>query len=130
MLIHDPLSPQKALQTVFAGLFSYLYANNTRALRIIFPEKPVNPALIRLTVCNQTGCECIVGASNPSLMKGWACTEIGRPFTDQVDRTSYKHLFLRPRREARFKHYYPQDSFYYQQDNFSAHIREFLLQTL
>ena len=42
----------------------------TRALRIIFPEKPVNPALIRLTVCNQTGCECIVGASNPSLMKG------------------------------------------------------------
>ena len=70
MLIHDPLSPQKALQTVFAGLFSYLYANNTRALRIIFPEKPVNPALIHLTVCNQTGCECIVGASNPSLMKG------------------------------------------------------------
>ena len=43
----------------------------TRALRIIFPEKPVNPALIRLTICNQTGCECIVGASNPSLMKGW-----------------------------------------------------------
>ena len=42
----------------------------TRALRIIFPEKPVNPALIRLTVCNQTGCECIVGVSNPSLMKG------------------------------------------------------------
>ena len=42
----------------------------TRALRIIFPEKPVNPALIRLTVCNQTGCECRVGASNPSLMKG------------------------------------------------------------
>ena len=102
----------------------------TRALRIIFPEKPVNPALIRLTVCNQTGCECIVGASNPSLMKGWACTEIGRPFTDQVDRTSYKHLFLRPPREARFKPHYPQDSFYYQQDNFSAHIREFLLQTL
>ena len=36
----------------------------------IFPEKPANPALIRLTVCNQTGCECIVGASNPSLMMG------------------------------------------------------------
>ena len=36
----------------------------------IFPEKPVNPALIRLTVCNQPCCECIVGASNPSLMKG------------------------------------------------------------
>ena len=137
MLIHDPLSPQKALQTVFAGLFSYLYANNTRALRIIFPEKPFNPALIRITTCKQTVCECIVGISNPSLMTGWACTEIGRPFPGWVDRTSYKHLFLRPRREARFEHHYPQDSFhypqdsfYYQQDNFSAHIREFLLQTL
>ena len=42
----------------------------TRALRIIFPEKPVNPALIHLTICNQTGCECIVCASNPSLMTG------------------------------------------------------------
>ena len=42
-----------------------------RALRIIFPEKPVNPALIRRTNCNQMGCECIVGASNPSLMTGW-----------------------------------------------------------
>ena len=41
-----------------------------RALRIIFPEKPVNPALIRITACNQTGCECIVCASNPSLMTG------------------------------------------------------------
>ena len=71
MLIHDPLSPQKALQTVFAGLFSFLYANNTRAVRIIFPEKPGNPALTRITICNQTGCECIVGTSNPSLMTGW-----------------------------------------------------------
>ena len=62
---------KKPCKHVFAGLFSYLYANNTRALRIIFPEKPVNPALIRITNCNQTGCECIVGASNPSLMKGW-----------------------------------------------------------
>ena len=41
-----------------------------RALRIIFPEKPFNPALIRITACNQTGCECIVCTSNPSLMKG------------------------------------------------------------
>ena len=56
--------------------------------------------------------------------------QIGRPFTGQVDRPSYKHLFLRPRQEARFKLHYPQDSFHYPQDNFSAHIREFLLQTL
>ena len=53
-----------------------------------------------------------------------------RPFTGRVDRLSYKHLFLRPPREARFEHHYQQDSFYYQQDNFSSHIREFLLQTL
>ena len=37
----------------------------------IFPEKTVNPALIRITNCNQTGCECIVDTSNPSLMTGW-----------------------------------------------------------
>ena len=43
---------------------------SSRALRIIFPEKPFNPALTRITICNQTGCDCIVGASNPSLMKG------------------------------------------------------------
>ena len=43
---------------------------HARALRIIFPEKPFNPALIRITACNQTGCECIVCTSNPSLMKG------------------------------------------------------------
>ena len=41
-----------------------------RALRIIFPEKPFNPALIHIAACNQTGCECIVCTSNPSLMKG------------------------------------------------------------
>ena len=41
----------------------------------------------------------------------------------QVVRLSYKHLFLRPPREARFEPYYPQDSFHYQEDNFSAHIR-------
>ena len=41
-----------------------------RALRNFFPEKPFNPALIRITACNQTGCECIVCTSNPSLMKG------------------------------------------------------------
>ena len=44
---------------------------STRArYAFIFPEKPVNPALNRITISNQTGCECIVGASNPSLMKG------------------------------------------------------------
>ena len=43
---------------------------SSRALRIIFLEKPFNPALIRTTYCNQTGCECIVCTSNPSLMKG------------------------------------------------------------
>ena len=43
---------------------------SSRALRIIFPEKPFNPALTRITACNQTGCECIVCTSNPSLMKG------------------------------------------------------------
>ena len=53
--------------------------------------------------------------------------QIGRPFPGWVDRTSYKHLFLRPPREARFEHHYPQDSFYYQQENFPAHIREFFL---
>ena len=41
-----------------------------RALRIIFPEKPFNPALIHIAACNQTGCKCIVCTSNPSLMKG------------------------------------------------------------
>ena len=50
---------------------------HARALRIIFPEKPFNPALIRITACNQTGCECIVCTSNPSLMKGLSCPEIG-----------------------------------------------------
>ena len=43
---------------------------SSRALRIIFPEKPFNPALTRITACNQTGCECMVCTSNPSLMKG------------------------------------------------------------
>ena len=101
-----------------------------RAFRIIFLEKPFNPALIRTTACNQTGCECIVCTSNPSLMKGLSCPEFGRPFTDQVVRPSYKHFFLHPRREARFEPHYPQDNFHYQQDtfhylqdNFSAHIR-------
>ena len=63
-------------------------------------------------------------------MKGLSCPEIGRLFPGQVDRPSYKPLFLRPRREARFEHHYqqdsfhyPQDNFYYPQDNFSAHIR-------
>ena len=36
----------------------------------------------------------------------------------QVVRLSYKHLFLRPRWEARFEPYYPQDNFHYPQDNF------------
>ena len=73
----------------------------------------------------------------PVTNEGLSCPEIDRPFTDQVDRTSYKHLFLRPRREVLFEHHYPQDNFHYQQDNvhypqdnFSAHIRYFLLQTL
>ena len=48
-----------------------------RALRNYFPEKPVNPALIRITACNQTGCECMVCTSNPSLMTGLSCPEIG-----------------------------------------------------
>ena len=48
----------------------------------------------------------------------------------QVVRLSYKHLFLRPRWEARFEHHYSQDSFHYPQDNFSFPIRDFLLQTL
>ena len=48
-----------------------------RALRNYFPEKPVNPALIRITACNQTGCECIVCTSNPSLMTGLSCPDIG-----------------------------------------------------
>ena len=96
---------------------------SSRALRIIFPEKPFNPALIRTTACNQTGYECMVCTSNPSLMKGLSCPEIGRPFAGQVERLSYKHLFLHPLREARFEHHYPQDSFHNPQDNFSAHIR-------
>ena len=48
-----------------------------RALRNFFPERPFNPALIRITACNQTGCKCIVCTSNPSLMKGLSCPEIG-----------------------------------------------------
>ena len=50
---------------------------SSRALRIIFPEKPFNPALIRINVCIQTGCECIVCTSNPSLMTGLSCPDIG-----------------------------------------------------
>ena len=56
-----------------------------RALRNNFPVKPFNPALIRITVCNQTGCECIVCTSNPSLMTGLSCPDIGtytRTFLD------------------------------------------------
>ena len=48
-----------------------------RALRNYFPEKTVNPALIRITACNQTGCECMVCTSNPSLMTGLSCPDIG-----------------------------------------------------
>ena len=48
-----------------------------RALRNFFPEKPVNPALIRITACNQTGGECMVCTSNPSLMTGLSCPDIG-----------------------------------------------------
>ena len=48
-----------------------------RALRNYSPEKPVNPALIRITACNQTGCECMVCTSNPSLMTGLSCPDIG-----------------------------------------------------
>ena len=49
----------------------------SRALRNYFPEKPVNPALFRITACNQTGCECMVCTSNPSLMTGLSCPDIG-----------------------------------------------------
>ena len=49
---------------------------HARALRIIFPEKPFNPALIHIAACNQTGSECIVCTSNPSLMMGLSCPEI------------------------------------------------------
>ena len=45
--------------------------SKTRSLYAFFiSENPAYPALIRITVCNQTGCECIVCASNPSLMTG------------------------------------------------------------
>ena len=56
-----------------------------RALRINFPEKPFNPALIRITDCNQTGCACMVCTSNPSLMTGFSFPDIGsytRTFLD------------------------------------------------
>ena len=56
-----------------------------RALRIYFPVKPFNPALIRINVCIQTGCECMVCTSNPSLMTGLSCPDIGtytRTFLD------------------------------------------------
>ena len=56
-----------------------------RALRINFPVKPFNPALIRITVCIQTGCACMVCTSNPSLMTGLSCPDIGsytRTFLD------------------------------------------------
>ena len=46
-------------------------------IRIFLPEKPFNPAPIRITICNHTGCECMVCISNPSLMKGLSCPEIG-----------------------------------------------------
>ena len=94
-----------------------------RALRNFFPERPFNPALIRITVCNQTGCEYIVCTSNPSLMKGLFCPKIDL----------YMHLFLAFSDALgidSFEPHYPQDNFHYQQDtfhyqqdNFSAHIR-------
>ena len=51
--------------------------SHARALRIFFPKKTVNPALIRITACNQAGCECMVCTSNPSLMTGLSYPDIG-----------------------------------------------------
>ena len=69
-----------------------------RALRIIFPEKPFNPALILVTTCNQTGCECIVCTSNPSLMMGLSCPEIDLYICNvcafQAKTFIYMYLFL------------------------------------
>mgnify|MGYP003559356412 CR=1 FL=1 len=69
-----------------------------RALRIIFPEKPFNPALIHIAACNQTGCECMVCTSNPSLMKGLSCPEIDLYICNvcafQAKTFIYMHLFL------------------------------------
>ena len=71
---------------------------SSRALRIIFPEKPVNPALIRITACNQTGCECIVCTSNPSLVTGLSCPEIDLYICNvcafQAQTFIYMYLFL------------------------------------
>ena len=63
--IHAPPVPSS-----YNNIFRALTRTRTRALRKFFPEKPFNPALIRITACNQTGCECIVCTSNPSLMMG------------------------------------------------------------
>ena len=71
---------------------------SSRALRIIFPEKPFNPALIHIAACNQTGCECIVCTLNPSLMKGLSCPKIDLYICNvcafQAKTFIYMHLFL------------------------------------
>ena len=85
-----------------------------RALRNFFPKKNVNPALIRITTCNQMGCECMVCTSNPSLMTGLSCPDIG----------SHIHApfltFSAALGIVRFEPHYQQDSFHYPQDSFSV----------
>ena len=78
----------------FGGQLCFL----ARALRFIFPEKPFNPALTRITACNQTGCECMVCTSNPSLMQGLSCPEIDLYICNvcafQAQTFIYMYLFL------------------------------------
>ena len=83
----SPIPPTNKLNTckeIYNDFHQHLNVPS-RALRNYFPEKPVNPALIRITACNQTGCECMVCTSNPSLMTGLSCPDIGsytRTFLD------------------------------------------------
>ena len=104
-----------------------------RALRTFFPEKPVNYTLIDLTICFIFSYECIVCASNPSLVTGLSCPCLVLKLVDYFLvkftvflQTSYSALLY----EAGFKCHYPQDNFYYLQDSFhypqdifSCHIR-------
>ena len=94
-----------------------------RALRNYFPEKPVNPALIRITSCNQADCECMVCTSNPSLMTGLSCPDIGHIHAPFLDLLSCLGIARFEPHYQQDNFYYPQDSFQYPQDNFSAHTR-------
>ena len=93
----SPIPPTYKLNTckeIYNDFHQHLNVPSRARYAIISPKKPVNPALIRITACNQTGCECMVCTSNPSLMTGLSCPDIGsikcNEFTNQFAQTPGK----------------------------------------